>query len=290
MVGRQVLAQCRARGINVRAASRRKPAERGAGLTWRRYDLETWKSDAELSRIFPDVGAIVHAGAAIPGHGSAISDDAMMRANVQSCLNLGQWALRRSIPMVFLSSASVYAEPWRRNITETAARGPNTIAGHYGLTKRLAETALEEMARDGLALTVLRPSSVYGPGIPAQKMIPHFLRILAGGGTVELAPPLGDRHNLIAASDVAAACLAALSRGATGTFNVGAQSSVSVREIARACRKAVGCGKIVERGGKAERRAVARFDLDSAKAQRAFGFVPQVDLVGGLAELARAGV
>ena len=63
-----------------------------------------------------------------------------------------------------------------------------------------------------------------------------------------------------------------------------------MREIARTCREAVGRGQIVERGGKVERRAISRFDLDCEKARSALGFVPKIDLISGLAELVRTGV
>jgi UDP-glucose 4-epimerase len=279
MVGRRILVQAKARGWSV-AATSRTPVNADR---WSAWDLAEWKDCSELDALFGPVDAIIHAGAAIPSHRTT-SDREIVDANVRSCLALGSWALERNIPLLFLSTSGVYAEPERAGIAEDDPLAANAIGGLYAASKRMAEVMLEELAQAGLRRTVFRPSSVYGAGLPPHKMMIKFLKTAAKREILRLHPPVDDRHDLVHAVDMAQACLDALQVNALGIFNIGGRVE-TVENIARAAVKVVGSGAVEIVDAPASRPSSLRFGLDCTRAADAFGYRPQVGLEEGMTEL-----
>ena len=156
MLGRHVVAALAAAGFQVIACSRHK--EWGTALSEARvWDLTQWRSFDELDELFKGARAIVHAGAMVPKAEGPLDEGRMFDANVRACLNLGEWALARSVPVVHISGAIVYVEPDRQGIDETAPTGHSGLGGFYGLTKLLAEDIFRRLRERGLQVAILRP-------------------------------------------------------------------------------------------------------------------------------------
>jgi UDP-glucose 4-epimerase len=284
MVGREVLLALAGRGIGCIASSRTEPAFLPPSVRWHRWDLANWKSASELDEMVPAVDAVIHLGAFVgTAADGAAPRQAMLDVNVRGTLCVAEWALEKRVPLVFVSSASVYANPGERAIPESAPRTLDGIAGFYGLSKCLAEDVLGHLAAEGLAACILRPSSIYGYGLPGTKMVMRFLSQAAAGDTIELSPPVDDKVDLLHAADVARAILDAVSTGARGVYNISSGAPVSVRAIAQACVDVTGRGQVVVAADAAKDEPRVRFALDSAAARRAFGFAPSLSLEAGLA-------
>ncbi len=282
MVGRQVLGHLVENGVGCVATSRTEPARLPPATPWVPFDLAQRADASELDALFGDVDAVVHGGAVVPRNESRPDPRTMIDVNVGATQMLAAWARTREAPFVFISGAAVYADPEARAIAETAPTGVNAVGGLYGATKLMAEMTLIDLARDGLAVTVLRPTSVYGPGLPAGKMIRNFLETACRGETIALTPPTGDRVNLVFAGDVATAVHAALSRAATGVFNIPGDAAHSVREIAEACVRAARRGDVQLAAGAYDAAPVVRFDADGTLAGATLGYRPAVSLEDGL--------
>jgi len=248
------------------------------------WDLADTKTPEELDRLFPDARALIHAGALVPVGPDASSRQALLDVNVRATLCLGVWAKARNIPLVFISSSTVYADPGKRGIRESddKAEAPG-LGGFYGRSKLEAERALQQLG--GPRLCILRPSSVYGTGLKPNNLVAKFLAAAGRGETIRLTPPVDDEVNLLHASDLARAALDALRRDAAGVFNVAAAAGTSIAELARACVAAAGKGEVAAPSG-ASGLGSARFMLDCSAARDAFGFQPRVALRDGLARMA----
>lgn len=159
------------------------------------------------------------------------------------------------------------------------------LGGFYGFSKLLAEEVLEGMVNDGLKLSILRPSSIYGYGLPQGKMITDFLTKASRGETIEVNPPVGDKVDLIHALDVAEAILKTLSREAWGVFNIASESPQTILEIAKACVRVVGNGGIKIPETKIDQDGKVRFGLNCEAARMAFNFSPRLDLIQGLKKM-----
>jgi UDP-glucose 4-epimerase len=282
MVGAHLLPVLAHRSVGVAGTSRRPPKTLPAGALWARWDLADWKTAGELDGYFPQVTALIHLGAQIPQSVVGDASPELIDVNVRATLALAAWAIERDIPVVYLSSATVYADTFRAGIAENDPRGGNDAGGLYGLTKLLAEELLLHFAHKGLRLSILRPSSLYGAGLPRGKMITSFLERAAAGQTIEIAPPADDRIDLIHAHDVAEAIVAVLDKGACGIFNVAGENPVTIAQVAQACVAAVGRGAVRIGPGSGGRPAQMRFGLCCEAARAAFGFAPQLTLVEGI--------
>lgn len=139
----------------------------------------------------------------------------------------------------FISSGSVYAEPYPPLVAEDAplatlggARGP---AGSYGPLKVLCERVVRSAFGD--RALIVRPGYVVGPHDPTDRFT-YWVRRVARGGRL-LAPGDG-RHpvQLVDARDLGAFVVRLLDTGGTGTFNAdGPPMSFAelLAAIARAC-------------------------------------------------------
>jgi UDP-glucose 4-epimerase len=246
------------------------------------WDLRQWKDTDELDRVFGDAQAIVHVGAAVPSPGQAIPDKDIFDANVRACLCLGEWCLSRDRSLVLISGATVYASPTAIGIIEGAPLVTQPVSGLYGLSKLLAEQVLGTLAARGLRLGILRPSSVYGCGIPATRMVGSFLARAARGQDIVLKPSIDEKINLLHASDLGSAVKRLLDVGAWDIFNIAAAKASSVVEIAQTCVSVVGKGRVVLPIDANDNSGVTRYQLDYSKATAAFGYVPAIELAVGL--------
>lgn len=285
MVGRHVLSFLASQGVSQCTTSRKRPEKLPEKTAWSSWDLTEWKDDAFFDLVFPKVDAVFHVGAMVPLDFGSDEEETLLEANVRSCMNLGLWALRKDIPVVFLSGAIVYKDIEKRGILESDERLNNAaqcIGGFYGYSKLMAEDVFFYLASRGLKVSVLRPSSIYGTGLPESKMISKFLRAASAGETIQLVPPVDDQVNLIHAFDVAKAMWQACLHEAWGVYNIG-EGMYSVLDVAQTCVTVVGRGKVEVLRGNEMNTGKNRFDLNDSKARSDFEFRPCVSLSQGLA-------
>ncbi|MEZ6186660.1 MAG: NAD-dependent epimerase/dehydratase family protein [Planctomycetota bacterium] len=134
---------------------------------------------------------------------------------------------------VVASSGSVYApasEPLREDAPLLAS---GAGAALYGWSRRSGEEVARSFA-EHLALTILRPFWVYGPGARGQALVPDVIARVREGREVTLQGADGPRIQPTWVADAAAAVAAALEREVQGTFNVAGPASVTLRELAEA--------------------------------------------------------
>lgn len=245
------------------------------------WDLRQWLDDSELDHLFGASDAIIHAGAAVPSPGLPVSEHDIFDANVRSCLCLGEWSRKRGKPLIFVSGAVVYANTNKAGICEEDQVTTRPTSNLYGLSKLLAEQLLDNLVGRGLELCVLRPSSVYGAGMPETRMVASMLGKAQRNEDITLQAPTGDRINLLHAADLADAIVAVLCARVQGIFNVAGSRTLSIAEIAASCVEATGNGRVVlpENNGT---EASIKYDLDCSKAKLAFGYLPRVNLLEGL--------
>lgn len=281
MVGRQVTARFAAAGIACVATSRQRPAALPDSAKWVGFDLAERPGADTLDALFGAVDAIVHCGAFVPRAGLAADHRTMIDVNVGACHSFGEWALERDAAVVYVSGAAVYADPAADPMTETARTGYNAAAGLYGATKLMGEMVFADLIPAGLRAAVLRPPSIYGPGLAPGKMIRNFLETAAGGGTIALSPPTEERIGLVYAGDVARAALLVLEKKAWDTFNIPG-GAPTVRDIAEASVRAAGRGGVRLPDGAGGTAAPGRFAADGTRAETQLGYKPGFSLDDGL--------
>jgi nucleoside-diphosphate-sugar epimerase len=132
---------------------------------------------------------------------------------------------------------------------------------------------------------VLRPTSVYGPWEPEDRLVPTALRAALGDGRIDLTGP-DVRRDMVYVDDVVEACLCALAAkdidGAV--INVGAGRQWSNEEIVAAVGVATG-RTLAVRSGAFPRRVsdTSHWVAEIGKAKRLLGWEPRHDLASGIA-------
>jgi len=194
----------------------------------------------------------------------------------------------RDVPVrkiVYSSSSSVYGDAESYPTVETIRPAP---VSPYGVTKLAAEHLCElYRANFGTPTTSLRLFTVYGPG---QRPDMAFSRLIGAALRGKPFPLFGDgrqtRDFTYVDDVVEALCAAALSDW-TGVANIGGGSRTSLTEVIRIV------GPLVGRAVETVRLPAQPGDVrdtaaDTERARHAFGYVPAVPLVKGLARMVEA--
>ncbi|MGF1610889.1 MAG: NAD-dependent epimerase/dehydratase family protein [Kiloniellales bacterium] len=209
-VGAGLLSVLAEQGDSVIAVSRQAPPERLAPLaSWHRADLD--RLEPLPAAAWRGAEAVVHLA------GIAHSDlpdtpenrQRLTRANVELPVALARQAAAEGVGrFLFVSSATVHGTASRgAPFTEESPPAPQT---RYASSKATAETSLRALAaREGLALTVLRPPLVYGPGVKG-----NLARLMgwAAAGRPLPSAVRSNRRDLIGLTNLCRFIAAALAR------------------------------------------------------------------------------
>lgn len=229
-------------GWQVRTCGRRpRPAGLDPGVDYRQADLAD--PDADLAALVGGVSHLFHlAGAS----SSRSTEEEMHRSNVVATGHLMAAALAAGPEVVVhMSSTSVYGEEDELPSPVPETVEPNPSRG-YGKAKWLAEQEMWKAADRGLAVVVLRPVSVHGPGankLLASAILDVAIERFAGLDTVLVHDrPIEQRllhlDDLVAASIHLARHVPARGRA----FNVAMPTFPSSIEVAEMIAGSLGVG------------------------------------------------
>lgn len=136
--------------------------------------------------------------------------------------------------IVMVSSDMTYGMPQCVPIPESAPQRP---IGPYGRSKLASERVCLKARHSGFGVTILRPRLIVGPG-RLGVLCKLFDRVRAG----KSVPVIGrgtNHYQMIAVSDIAAACVRAATTRIEGAFNIGSQDPPPVNELlTELCRRA----------------------------------------------------
>ncbi len=245
------------------------------------WDLSQWKTEDALDEIFKDVKAVFHFASALPTK-NGDENQLLFDVNVRSCLNLAQWATKRNIPIIYLSSSSIYKNPHARNIKENNEKVIFGLGGFYGYSKLLAENIFNHFIPQGLKIIILRPTSVYGEGLAENNLISIFLNKALENDTISL-PEANNRINFIHAMDVSYASLIAYEQSAYGIFNIAGKEMTSIYDLVHIAIATVGSGKIGEIHN--VDKPFERFNLNCDYAKNKFKFEPKINIKNGISAM-----
>lgn len=218
-IGRAVVPALRARGHEVTPLDRAAIGDLAGLVDWPAH--------------VAGAGAVVHLAAL--AHSRQAGEARLRAVNVDAAIALGRAAAAAGARMLFMSSVKVWGEE-----TPSAAFGessPLAPQDAYGRAKAAAETALR--AIPGLALTVLRPPLVYGPGVKANFLA--LLRAVARGWPLPLAG-IQNRRSLVFAGNLAdaVACCLEADKASGRTYGVTDGAPLSTPDLCHAIGDALG--------------------------------------------------
>lgn len=295
-VGRALCRRLLDDGLRVVALVRAEPAAVPPGVETRVVgDLAAVK---DFAPYLQDVDAVAHLAARVHVMNPTPADAALFQAvNVTATRRLAEGAADAGVgPLLFLSSIKVNGEG---RDTPYTADDPPAPADPYGRSKAEAEAVLAEVARQkGLAVTIIRPPVVYGPGVKAN------VAALARLCDSALPLPFGATRNarsLIALDNLVDAVARALMapQAAGKTYLVRDGEDLSTGELIRRIRGAQGrparlvpvpqglmtAGlRLIGRGGLVD-RLFGSLTVDDSAIRRDLGWTPPLTVDQGLAAM-----
>jgi len=199
-----------------------------AGDDVRVADLRDARAVADACR---DVEVVYHlaAGQRMKPQFSDLSEQEIFDMNVAAVRHVLDGARAAGVrKVVHISSSAVYGVP--RTVPVREEDHPQVPLGAYGRSKIEGERLCREALGNGLDITMLRPMSLFGPGMTGVfVLLFDWVRL---GKTVYLLGSGRNRVQMVSAWDVADACMLAAarpeSRGAV--LNLGAVEVPSIRE------------------------------------------------------------
>ena len=218
-IGGAVVPALRAHGHEVRALDRAATGDLAGSVDWRIH--------------LTGVDAVVHLAAL--AHSRGVDETRLCAVNVDAALALGKAAAAAGARMLFMSTVKVLGEE-TPGLPFDDAR-PLAPRDAYARAKADAEVALRLVP--GLALTVLRPPLVYGPGVKAN--FRALFRAVARGWPLPFASIVNRRSLIFAGNlaDAVARCLDAPD-AAGRTYGVTDGEPLSTPALCRAIGDAVG--------------------------------------------------
>lgn len=130
------------------------------------------------------IDVVIHLAAATPVPGT--TEREYMKVNRDWTKRLGEECLDRQVKLIFVSTSSIYAGKDGELLTENTPhiQAQNT----YAESKYAAETALRELSRRGLGVTILRFGSVFGAsgGMNFRTAVNRFVQQAALGRPIEV--------------------------------------------------------------------------------------------------------
>ena len=151
--------------------------------------------------------AVIHLAAYAHVTNPAKIDKALLhKTNVEGTARLAQEAAKAGVKhFIFISSTGAMADSSNKVLCSDAPCSPTTL---YGQSKLMAEKEMKCIAcKYGMALTIIRPPLVYGPGNPGNMQ--RLLKLISSGIPLPLAS-VGNRRSFIYVEnlvDVIVACL-----------------------------------------------------------------------------------
>jgi UDP-glucose 4-epimerase len=153
----------------------------------------------------------------------------------------------------------------------------------YGTSKYAFEQYLGTYQRTfGLNYTVLRYANVYGPRqdfyAEEGRVVAIFASRMLEGKPITIDGDGSQSRDMVHVGDVATANLAALEKGAGGTYHVSTAMPVTINDIFKLLTEY----RLEPRFGPARKGDVYRIALDNSRAQDQLGWRPQITLEEGL--------
>jgi UDP-glucose 4-epimerase len=241
----------------------------------------------ELRHWIRRVGAVIHA-AGPPSVAASFAEPARYaQAHVVGTARVLEASRDSGLKrFVYVSSAEVYGRPPTNPVAESEPVRPQSP---YAGMKVAAETMVRACARAAdIELVILRPFSVYGPGMSGYSLLSSLIAQTLANSAVEIRFPEVVR-DYVFVDDLARAAVGGLderSPNEAQIINIGSGRGTSARDLARAVQSIVGVEKTVVRRASSDRPVdfdIPHLVADIGLAKRQLKWEPAVSLERGLA-------
>ncbi len=255
-------------------------------------DVEVIQGDLRdsdmVKKVIEGADLVVHLAAAVDVQESIKKPMFYNEVNTTGTLNLLDSSRDKVEKFIFSSSCAVYGDPEKLPIEEDHPVKPQSP---YAASKLSAENYCRAYLEPyGLKTIIFRLFNVYGPRQGFNQyggVITKFISRIRSG-----LPPVifGDgeqTRDFIYVGDVAELIVKAVDSDASGTFNVGTGTSVSINRLAYLLLNIMNSSKMEPTHVEGKHGEIRHSKANISEAKRVFGFKSRVDLEEGLRKTVR---
>ena len=204
--------------------------------------------------------------------------------NVMGTLSLLECLPKTIQHICFASTMVVYGTPERLPVDEDHSLKPENL---YGLGKLATERYLKLFSKTKeVPVSILRYSSVYGPGRITKRAIPNMIENVLDGKPIKINGTGATQRDYIYLDDVCNITIAASEGSVDGVFNVGSGKGTSVKELAETILDTLDCSLYAECIDSPlfdlQKPDGYSFVYDIGKLQETFGHAPKTTLREGV--------
>jgi UDP-glucose 4-epimerase len=240
------------------------------------------EADLVNLREFPEVDYVFHQAAQAGVRASWGKDfEIYTRNNILATQKLLEYYKDRNLrKFIYASSSSIYGNVNELPIREETPKNPFSP---YGVTKLAAENLCNLYYMNyGTPTVSLRYFTVYGPRQRPDMAINKFVKAALSGGVIEEYGDANQTRDFTYISDAVQANLQAAQSNVKGeSFNIGGGSRISVIELVRLIKDAVGKDVQVKHI-EAQKGDVRDTYADTTKARKLIGYVPEIGIKDGI--------
>jgi len=241
------------------------------------------RDEGVWTRLPNTITNVIHLAASIPWRAEQKSQRCVLKDNLLPIAHLIEFSQRwpNLQQVIYSSSISVYSstDNW---LNERSRTSPTSL---YGVAKLLGEDLLRRLNVRGVSTAFLRFSSLYAQGQYEGTVLPIMVNrarkaqnlLIFGDGT--------RTQDFVHCEDAARAILLALEQVASGIYNIGTGTAVTMTELAQAVSLVFseGAAKIVYQHERDN--GDVGIKLDVSKARGELNYQPQISLESGLRKL-----
>ena len=201
LLGMHVISLFLSKNYKIITFSRNKPKIKHKNLYWVKLDLNNNLPLKKLDKIFSKLACLIHIGAFVPDGKIALSKNYINRINVTTSLRLARWSKTNNKHFIFLSGAIIYKDEKKKNSERSKLKLKSKDI--YINSKILSDKSILKLRNRKFQLTILRPTSIYGHGMKANKIISIFINKIKNHENIQIVNNKDTKINLIHAKDVA---------------------------------------------------------------------------------------
>lgn len=231
-----------------------------------------------------DAEIVVHSAARVGYYSQPLSDAIdLLDVNVNGTARVANWCVSKRVQKVILISGAIVYGGWiDLQKSETDPVKP-WVAGPYAVSKWCSEQVAHMVECFGCNLTILRFSSLYGPGYD-NGLIQRMLRRSMRTGSIRIEPPFNDAFDFLYVSDAANAVKLSILKEEGGLWNVGSGKLTTISDLADVCAAKSAAEVVFSEAPQLRPRRIINW-VDDQKARREFGHENLVTLAEGVSEI-----
>jgi UDP-glucose 4-epimerase len=265
-LGTAVTRACQARALDVVALGRE------GTRPWR----AEWTTEQMTSSLV-GLDILIHAAARVPHDMKDASEaEACYRVNALGTLALAQACRAAGVRRFLLVSTANFVERRPAPVEDDAMPAVPPLWAPYYLTSKLVAETYVSTVLNGREALILRPSSIYGPGM-STGIVPLLLNRLRTGQPIVLQD--GGRHSAdyVYVDDVAGLVVDAALSGLVGHLNAGSGVASDLNDLVRAANAAVSDSSSAVTGEQPDlsRPPTGFSALNLTRARATFGYRPR---------------